>query len=93
MAADMPVPGLSNPAHDAESGQRDEIIRRAVCSLPAKYRDALILFYFLERDVAETAHVLELPEGTVKARLHRGRNLLKGRLERALGSSGGRETT
>jgi RNA polymerase sigma-70 factor (ECF subfamily) len=93
LAEDIPVAGFSNPAHDAESGQRDEIIRRAVCSLPAKYRDALILFYFLESDVAEAARVLGLPEGTVKAHLHRGRGLLKGRLEKALGPSGGRETT
>jgi RNA polymerase sigma-70 factor (ECF subfamily) len=85
LASDRPVAGLSNPAHDAESGQRDEIVRRAVCSLPAKYRDALLLFYFHEMDVAGVSASLGLPAGTVKARLHRGRALLKKRLERALG--------
>jgi RNA polymerase sigma-70 factor (ECF subfamily) len=87
LAEDMPLAGVSNPAADAESGQRDDIIRRAVCSLPGKYSEVLVLFYFLEQDVAEVARVLGLPEGTVKARLYRGRAKLKGPLERALGSS------
>jgi RNA polymerase sigma-70 factor (ECF subfamily) len=91
LASEMPLPGLANPAEDAESDQRDEIIRRAVCSLPSKYREALVLYYFLEQDVAEVARVLGVPEGTVKARLHRGRGRLKGPLEKALGSSHGKE--
>jgi RNA polymerase sigma-70 factor (ECF subfamily) len=52
-----------------------------VVRLPARYRDALTLFYFLEKDLKETAEVLEVPAGTVKARLHRGRELLRRRLE------------
>jgi RNA polymerase sigma-70 factor (ECF subfamily) len=82
---DMPLPGLADPADDAESGQRDEIVRRTVCALPGKYAEVLVLYYFLERDVAEVARVLGLPEGTVKARLHRGRGRLRRPLERALG--------
>jgi RNA polymerase sigma-70 factor (ECF subfamily) len=93
LIADMPVPGLSNPADDAESDQRDEIIRRAVCSLPRKYSETLILYYFLDQDVAEVARVLGLPDGTVKARLHRGRAKLKGPLAKALASSHGKEAT
>jgi RNA polymerase sigma-70 factor (ECF subfamily) len=84
---EMPLRNLTNPAADAESDQRDRIIRRAVCSLPGKYSEVLVLYYFLEQDVAEVARVLGLPEGTVKARLHRGRAKLKGPLEKALGSS------
>jgi RNA polymerase sigma-70 factor (ECF subfamily) len=58
---------------------RDEAVRRAVLTLPARYRDPLVVFYFQEKDVAETARVLRLAEGTVKARLHRGRELLRRR--------------
>jgi RNA polymerase sigma-70 factor (ECF subfamily) len=93
LVEDMPLAGVSNPASDAESGQRDEIIRRAVCSLPAKYSEVLILFYFLEQDLAEVARVLGLPEGTVKARLHRGRGRLKGPLAKALGPTLAKEST
>lgn len=45
--------------------------------LPAKYRQALHLFYYEELSVAEIATVLGSKEGTVKSLLHRGRNKLK----------------
>jgi RNA polymerase sigma-70 factor (ECF subfamily) len=55
-------------------------IHQAVQSLPAKYREALTLYYFHERDVPSTARSLKLPEGTVKAHLFRARNLLREKL-------------
>jgi len=59
--------------------ERAEAVRRAVLALPARYRDALVLYYFEERDVSEAAAVLGVPEGTLKARLARARELLKRR--------------
>ena len=52
-------------------------MRRAVLTLPPRYREPIVLFYFQEMDVSETARILGIPEGTLKARLHRGRELLK----------------
>lgn len=63
-----------------EEADRDSLVRRAVLTLPAKYREVLILFYFHERDVAAAAQSLKLAEGTVKARLSRGRELLRKKL-------------
>jgi RNA polymerase sigma-70 factor (ECF subfamily) len=63
---------------------RDSAVRRAVSALPPKYRDVLILFYFHDMDVAAAASSLGLPEGTVKARLSRGREILRGKLRRLL---------
>jgi RNA polymerase sigma-70 factor (ECF subfamily) len=57
--------------------QRAATVRRAVDALPPLYREPLIVFYFRERDLASTAHILGLREGTLKARLHRGRELLR----------------
>ncbi|MGB2986418.1 MAG: sigma-70 family RNA polymerase sigma factor [Phycisphaerae bacterium] len=57
--------------------EREERVRRAVSMLPGKYRDVLVLFYFHEMDVRETAMSLGIAEGTVKARLHRGRALVR----------------
>jgi RNA polymerase sigma-70 factor (ECF subfamily) len=54
--------------------------QRAVVALPAKYREVLTLFYFHESDVAAAAQSLGLAEGTVKARLSRGRELLRKKL-------------
>jgi RNA polymerase sigma-70 factor (ECF subfamily) len=61
---------------------RDRAVRRAVLGLPAKYRDAVVLFYFHSMDVAAAAQSLGLSEGTVKARLHRGREILRRKLPR-----------
>ena len=78
---------LVDASFEQRSAQAQEasMIRRAVAFLPAKYRDALITFYFREADLTETAKILGVPEGTVKARLHRGRRMLAARLAPILG--------
>ena len=64
-------------AHAAlEESERADAVRRAVLTLPPRYRDAIVVYYLQERDLAEAARVLEVAEGTLKARLHRGRHLL-----------------
>ena len=68
----------------ASEASRRRLVHRALQSLPPKYRDPLILFYFHEQDVLATARSLALPEGTVKARLSRGRALLKSKLGKRL---------
>ena len=67
-----------------EDEDRDLAMRRAVFALPAKYRETLILFYFHEMDVPAAARSLGLPEGTVKARLFRGREILRTKLPQLL---------
>jgi len=79
----------SDPAagHEAlEEEDRDRVVRRAVLALPSKYRESLTLFYFHDMDVSAAAQSLGLPEGTVKARLSRGREILRGKLARLLES-------
>ncbi len=67
-----------------EDHDRDLAVRRAVGALPPKYREALILFYFHEMDVTAAASSLGLPEGTFKARLFRGREILRSKLPQRL---------
>ena len=57
-------------------------MRRAVLALPERYREAILVFYLQEKDLAESARVLRVAEGTLKARLHRGRELLRRRMEK-----------
>ncbi len=66
-----------DPAIALHADRQQESIRRAVLALPPKYRDAVILFYFHDQDVPSAARTLGVPEGTVKARLFRGRDLLR----------------
>jgi RNA polymerase sigma-70 factor, ECF subfamily len=78
--AEPPDERLSTIAYDDAS--RDEALRRAVLALPPKYRDAVLLFYFHEQDVPEAARTLRVPQGTLKARLFRGRELLRSKFSR-----------
>ena len=76
-------PAVPEPADRAsepedESGEPlRERVRRAVTALPARYRDAIVLYYFHGLDVRAAAASLGCPEGTLKARLARGRRLLE----------------
>ena len=85
--------GGSNPARILETDDENETVRRAVTRLPGKYRDAVVLFYFHDMDITQAAGSLGLPEGTLKARLHRGRALLERKLSTILGSRRRAEAT
>ena len=78
------APGAGDLAGEMDAAANDSVVRRAVALLPAKYRDTIVVYYFKQQDVNETAGTLGLRPGTVKARLHRARKLLKTKL-RALG--------
>ena len=67
------------PLHGIEERQRAEAVWRAVHNLPERYRDAILMYYFEEKDLGEAARVLGVAEGTLKARLYRGRELLRRR--------------
>ena len=56
--------------------ERDEMVRQLVTTLPPRYRDPVVLFYFQEKSVGEAARVLGIPDGTLKARLSRARDVL-----------------
>jgi RNA polymerase sigma-70 factor (ECF subfamily) len=55
-------------------------LRDAVASLPEKLRTVIVLYYWNDADVKKTAKLLGIPEGTVKYRLSKAREQLKGRL-------------
>jgi RNA polymerase sigma-70 factor, ECF subfamily len=84
--ADPPDHRVAPAVYD--EAQRDEDLRKAVLALPPKYRDAVLLFYFHEQDVPEAARTLGVPEGTVKARLFRGRELLRSKFSRPRRNAG-----
>ena len=84
---DIAEPPDTRPAdrgQEATAYDRDLAVRRAVFALPAKYREALTLFYFHDMDIATASRSLGLPEGTVKARLFRGREILRSKLPQLL---------
>ncbi|MFC4618346.1 sigma-70 family RNA polymerase sigma factor [Camelliibacillus cellulosilyticus] len=52
-----------------------------VLTLPIKYREVTILFYYEELTTNDIAALLKINRSTVKTRLSRARELLKGKLE------------
>jgi len=76
--------GGEHPQLQMEQNEREEFIRRAVAALPEHYRDAVIIYYFREMDLTETAAILGIPEGTAKAWLHRGRELLRKKFDSSI---------
>ena len=56
---------------------------KAVMALPTKYRMILYLYYYEGYATAEIAEFLQVPNGTVRTRLARGREQLKKILKEA----------
>ncbi|HEV7732867.1 MAG TPA: RNA polymerase sigma factor [Candidatus Binatia bacterium] len=74
------------PSPDDELGSREMVaaIEAATDALPARYRTVFMLRDLEGLSVAETAGCLDVPEATVKTRLHRARGLLRTRLDATL---------
>jgi RNA polymerase sigma-70 factor (ECF subfamily) len=64
------------PAGQLERAQVFEIIRQEIYRLPERQRDAFILRYWEERDVAETARAMGCSEGSVKTHCSRAAHAL-----------------
>ncbi len=60
-----------------EKQNQKEQVLAAVLSLPVKYREVLVLFYFHDQSVETISTALKEKENTVKTRLARGREKLK----------------
>jgi RNA polymerase sigma-70 factor (ECF subfamily) len=65
-----------NPMEEAIKMQRNELVRLFVTKLPPKYQRLVRLRYFDELSYDEIAKELNSPLGTVKAQLHRARELM-----------------
>jgi RNA polymerase sigma-70 factor, ECF subfamily len=78
-------PGGSNdqgtPADLVEQAQVLEIIEQELARLPTRQRQAFIMRYWEERDVAETARAMGCSEGSVKTHCSRAAHALAAALE------------
>lgn len=73
-----PTPSvLDNLLEDEEARRTESLVR----SLPERYRIVVLLRHAQDLSYEEIAETLSLPVGTVKARLHRARAMLKQKLE------------
>ena len=65
----------------AVANEERGMLWKAIDALDDRYRIPLLLYYMEEQSIAELAELLSIPQGTVKSRLHKARQLLEKELE------------
>jgi RNA polymerase sigma-70 factor (ECF subfamily) len=69
--------GSSDPADSLLGKLSTEQIGRAIAALPEEFRVVTTLYFLDDMAYKDIAAVLDLPVGTVRSRLHRGRRMLQ----------------
>ena len=77
MTTDLPRTDVTSVADQVTDGL---VVDEALASLPEEFRAAVVLRDICDLDYAEIAEVLEVPAGTVRSRIARGRAQLVDRL-------------
>ncbi len=68
------------PDDQVEQMELQDRIQYEISRLPDKYRSVIVLKYMEELSLQEISEILDLPLGTVKTRIHRGREALRKQL-------------
>lgn len=71
------APVRTNSEYQVEVSELQSVIRQAIDALPPLQRMTVILYYLNDLSLKEIAYILDCPVGTVKSRLHYGREQLK----------------
>ncbi|MEA4849141.1 MAG: sigma-70 family RNA polymerase sigma factor [Clostridiaceae bacterium] len=58
-------------------GIQNSSVISLIQKLPDKYKEVLILYYYHDIRVEDISSIVNEPAGTIKSKLHRGRNMLK----------------
>jgi RNA polymerase sigma-70 factor (ECF subfamily) len=73
--------GVKNsPQYITEQDDESKRIQVAIAKLSLPQRVVVVMYYINDLSLHEIAEILAIPEGTVKSRLHYGRNALKNHL-------------
>ena len=70
-----------SPLHQVLSRESEESVQTSLTRIPAIYREVLVLRFQEELQIEEMAGVLSVPLSTVKSRLYRGLEALRGALQ------------
>jgi RNA polymerase sigma-70 factor (ECF subfamily) len=74
------IADCDNPECHAENALLKDCVGVALAKMDDKYRIPMILFYFDDFGSETIANICDIPVGTVKSRLYKGRSILKGEL-------------
>jgi len=71
---DYDIPDLErNPEQEVEGSIKDDIIQKAIEKLPPKFKEVILLRDVQGFSYEEISQILNIPLGTVKSRVNRGR--------------------
>ncbi|WP_233208511.1 MULTISPECIES: sigma-70 family RNA polymerase sigma factor [Planomicrobium] len=70
------------PEQESVRQQANNELVENILSLPLKYRETILLYYYEELSIQEISDLLKMKANTVKTRLKRGREMLGDTLER-----------
>lgn len=76
------IQDYQNKAQTSNFSPEELEVRLAVEKLPLKIRQVVVLYYTEGFSVKDIKAILKIPEGTVKSRLSKGRELLKIELDK-----------
>lgn len=77
LSNELPSAEHWNPLKQVIGAELSAVVRAAVAALPPLQREAVILFEYEDLSLAEIALIVNADVGTVKSRLHRGREKLR----------------
>jgi RNA polymerase sigma-70 factor (ECF subfamily) len=72
---------IRRPDHQVEGAETAELIQRLIAELEEDHRVLIVLRDIEELSYEEICQITDLPEGTVKSRLHRARQALRKKLK------------
>lgn len=78
---DLPDKNVRQPYQNMEADENVRLVAKAIASLESDYRAAVVLRDMEQMSYDQISEVLEIPLGTVKSRIYRGREILKGFLK------------
>ncbi|HVJ09188.1 MAG TPA: sigma-70 family RNA polymerase sigma factor [Acidisarcina sp.] len=74
----------ANPESHLLRGEEDQLIHKAILSVPPQYRIVLVLHDMEDLNTEQIAQVLDIRPGTVRVRLHRARLYVRREMNRLL---------
>lgn len=77
MAEKVARESQTSPAQQVERNEAWSEVRKALMRISPEKRVVVVLYYLNDLSINEIAEILELPTGTVKSRLHYGRQALR----------------
>lgn len=85
--AEWLIGGRKNTFQQVEYNDAWNQLQQAVVALPLPHRMVVVMYYVNDLSLQEISEVLEIPLGTVKSRLHYGRQQLRTSLDQLSGDT------